>query len=160
VARHRVLAEGATAFASKATTGAEMDDAISSIAMIDRGRGLLAQYCGTNSDPFGLSSDEKQCFTALLPAGSSTTLKEGARLRYAFGDGQWALAYCSDNQGLRLVPSVGRGGTSPGALDALAGDVVAWPCPNVVAFELDSEGEALLFVEQGGLLYGPRPRVK
>jgi hypothetical protein len=60
---------------------------------------------------------------------------------------------------VRVVPSVGAGGNTGAKLDALAGDVVAWPCPNVLAVEVDPEGAPQLLLELDGQLYSPRPRL-
>lgn len=86
--------------------------------------------------------------------------KESTGLRYAFSGGVSVAAYCSASQGLRLVPELDASAVTAAKLEASAGDVVAWPCPNVIALEVDSDDQALLLLEQDGLLYSPRARVK
>jgi hypothetical protein len=161
-AAHRLLPApvATTTFEAKVRTGGEVDDAVSGITLLDRGSGLLVRYCGTDKDPFGVTGNEVLCYVALLPGGAKTTLSESATLRYGFGpDGQVA-AHCSASKGLRLIPSLGSGATDPAKLDAVAGDTVAWPCPNVLAVEVDPVGQPLLMLEQAGKLYAPRPRAK
>jgi hypothetical protein len=155
---HRFLAPTASAFAAKLRTGNEMDDEISSFTLSDRGRGLVATYCGTDEDPFNLSGNNYLCFAALLPATAKATLRETSSLRYGFGAESQVAAYCSASLGLRLLPAVGAGSTQASALDKIGGDVIAWPCPRVVAIEVDPDGEPLVLLEQEGKLYSPRPR--
>jgi hypothetical protein len=158
VAKHRLLPATSTTWAATATSGSELDDEISNLVMSDRGAGVVYKYCGTDADPFDLTDTDNLCYSALLPTGAKTTMPESNRLRYGFGpDAQIAL-YCSPKQGLRLIPKLGNGGKSTSELDTLAGDVVAWPCPNVVAVEVDPEGTPLIMVEQEGVLFSPRPR--
>jgi len=156
---HRRLLDGASAFEAKVRTGGDVDDAVSAITMSDRGGGLIVRYCGTDKDPLGATGNETLCYVALLPTGSKMTMNESASLRYAFGGEARVVAYCSSSQGLRFVPELGPGGATTAKLDALAGDVVAWPCPNIVALEVDPDGQPLILVEQDGQLYSPRPRV-
>jgi hypothetical protein len=160
VGNHRYLAPTLTTWGPVTQTGNEMDDEISSFTLADRGRGLVATYCGTDVDPVGLSKSDLLCFSALLPGGSKASVKESSTLHYGFGAASPALAYCSPTLGLRVVPELGAGGTDSAKLDKLAGDVAAWPCPNVVALEVDPEGQPLLMVELAGKLYSPRPRVQ
>lgn len=157
---HRRLLDSASAFEAKVRTGGEVDDAVSTITMTDRGGGLIVRYCGTDKDPFGATGNETLCYAALLPTGSKMTTNESAALRYAFGGEARVAAYCSPSQGLRLVPELGAGGTTPAKFDALAGDVVAWPCPKLLALEVDPDGQPLIMLEQDGQLYSPRPRVR
>lgn len=158
-AYHRRLLPDSMAWQAKQKTGSDMEDAISSFTMLERGSGVVARYCGTNEDPFGVTGDDRLCYSALLPTGTKASVRETTTLRYGIGANVQAAVYCSD-QGLRLLPDLGSGGTTYAALDAIGGDVVAWPCPNVVALEIDAADEALLIVEAGGKLYGPRPRVR
>lgn len=159
VAKHRLLPSTSTTWAATATSGSELDDEISNLVMSDRGAGVVYKYCGTDADPFDLTDTDNLCYSALLPAGAKTTMPESNRLRYAFGPSSQLALYCSAKQGLRLVPKLGSGGRSTAELDTLAGDVVAWPCPNVVAVEVDPDGMPLIIVEQEGALFSPRPRV-
>lgn len=161
VVHHRFVAPQADAFTSMtAVTGSEMDDSISSILMSDRGRGLVTQYCGTDEDPLGVTASGKLCYSALLPTGPKATYVELNTLRYAFGASSSSMAYCNPGMGTRLLPTVGPGGTTGAKLDAIGGDVVAWPCANVVALEVDPDDTPLLLLEQDGRLYSPRARVK
>lgn len=156
---HRRLASDASAFEPKVKTGGDVDDAISAITMSDRGGGLIARYCGTDKDPLGATGNETLCYLALLPSGSKMAMNESASLRYAFSGTTSVAAYCSSSQGLRLLPALDTGAITSAKLEAAAGDVVAWPCPSVLAIEVDPDGQPLLIVEQAGLLYSPRPRV-
>jgi hypothetical protein len=90
--------------------------------------------------------------------GVQSTVKESATLRYGFHGNDPIAAYCSQSQGTRLVTGVGNG-TSVAALDALPGEIVAWPCAPIVAIEADEDGELLVILEHDGALYSPRPRV-
>ena len=158
---HSVHLPGVSGFAPGAKIGSNMDDSISDILMSDRGTGVVTQYCGDNEDPLGITANGKLCYTALLPTGAKTTYPEFASLRYGFAaDGSPVMAYCSGTEGTRLIPDVAAGGTSGAQLDALAGDIVAWPCVNVVALEVDPDGTAQLVIEQAGQLYSPRARVQ
>jgi hypothetical protein len=161
VAHHRFVAPEADAFTTvTAVTGSEMDDSISSIVMSDRGQGIITQYCGTDDDPLGITASGKLCYSALLPMGPKTTYVEFNTLRYAFSASSSAMTYCNPGLGTRLLPMVGSGGTTGAKLDEIGGDVVAWPCANVVALEVDSDGTPLLLLEQDGRLYSPRARVE
>jgi hypothetical protein len=158
VAKHRFYGATATSWAATTTSGSEVDDEISNLVMSDRGAGLVFMYCGTDEDPFDITASEKLCYTALLPGTAKTTMRESRQLRYAFGQPDQVALYCSPTHGLRLIPKLGGGGRTPGDLDKLAGDVVAWPCPNVVALEVDPDAAAVMMLEQEGVLYSPRPR--
>ena len=158
VAKHRLWTTDVMNWGSVVVSGIEMDDEISNLVLSDRGAGVVSLYCGTNDDPFGVTADERLCYNALIPGGAKATMKETSGLRYAFGSDFQAAVHCSPTEGLRLVPSLGSGGKTPPALDALAGDVVAWPCPNVVALEVDEDDVPLLLVEHAGSLYSPLPR--
>jgi hypothetical protein len=157
---HRRLPADAAAFETKVRTGGDVDDAVSGITLYDRGNGLLIRYCGTDKDPLGATGNETLCYTALPPSDVKMTTSERANLRYAFGPDAQPVAYCSASKGLRLAPTVGSGASDQGELEALAADIVAWPCPNVLALEVDPDGEPLLIIEQDGTLYSPRPRVR
>jgi hypothetical protein len=158
---HRFVAPDASAFTTTtAITGSQMDDSISSILMSDRGVGIVTQYCGTDQDPLGVTASGKLCYSALLPMGPKATYVEFNTLRYGFGAGASSMAYCNPGMGTRLLPMVGAGGTTAAKLDAIAGDIVAWPCANVVALDVDPDGTPLLLLEQDGQLYSPRARVK
>lgn len=157
---HQRLPADAAAFEGKVKSGGNVDDAVSSVTLSDRGSGLLLRYCGTDKDPFGVTGNDTLCYTALLPAGTKMTVSEDATRRYAFGPDGEAVAYCNENQGIRLAPTLGTGDADRAKLDALAADVVAWPCANVLALEIDPDGEPLLMLELAGKLYSPRPRVR
>lgn len=158
VAKHRLYGAAATNWGTTTTSGSELDDEISSLTMSDRGAGVVYTYCGTDADPFGITGNEKECYSALLGATAKTTMREGKHLRYAFGQPDQAALYCSPTHGLRLIPKLGGGGRAASDLDKLAGDVVAWPCANVVALEVDPDGTAVMLIEQEGVLYSPRVR--
>jgi hypothetical protein len=158
VAKHRLYSAMATNWAATTVSGSELDDEISNLVMSDRGAGVVYLYCGTDEDPFGITGNDKECYVALLPGTAKTTMREGKQLRYAFGNPDQVALYCSPTHGLRLIPKLGSGGRGPGDLDKLAGDVVAWPCPNVVALEVDPDGTAVMMVELEGQLYSPRVR--
>jgi hypothetical protein len=157
---HQRLPADASVFDAKVKSGGDVDDAVSAVTLFDRGQGLLLRYCGTDKDPFGVTGNDTLCYTALLPAGTKMTVSEDASRRYAFGPNGEAVAFCSESQGLRLAPLLGTGDADRAKLDALAADVVAWPCPNIVAIEVDADGEPLLMLELAGKLYSPRARVR
>jgi hypothetical protein len=156
---YRHLGPDSTSFGAKSRAGSDVDDSVSSLVLDGRGSGVMARYCGTDKDPLGATSDELECYTALLPSSVRQTLKESSNVRYTFNGDEHALAYCSPTLGVRLVPDIGSGRKSVAELDELTGDVVAWPCGTITAVEVDEEGKPLVVLEHEGALYSPRPLV-
>jgi hypothetical protein len=154
----RQLPPESTTFNAKARSGIDVDDSVSSFTITPRGSAMVTRYCGTDKDPLGVTDDDLLCYAGLTPVGVQSTVKESATLRYGFHGNDPIAAYCSQSQGTRLVTGVGNG-TSVAALDALPGEIVAWPCAPIVAIEADEDGELLVILEHDGALYSPRPRV-
>jgi hypothetical protein len=155
----RALPATELAFTAEARAGSNIDDSVTEHIMRDRGAGIVARYCGTNVDPLGITGTERLCRVGLLPSNVRASLRESTGMRYAFSETAPVAAYCSPTHGVRLLRNVGTGGTSFGALDALSGDIVAWPCPTIVAVEADETGDVWMVLELDGALYSPRPRV-
>ncbi|HVJ14323.1 MAG TPA: hypothetical protein VM686_02740 [Polyangiaceae bacterium] len=153
----RLVSDG-TAFLAKTRAGIDVDDRVSSYVLSPRGSGVVGRYCGTDMDPLGASSDDLLCYAALVPSGVRSTVKESSNVRYAFDGIEPIAAYCSATAGLRIVDEVITG-TDVSALEARAGEIVTWPCAQIVALEVDDEGDPLVVVRYGGALYSPRPRV-
>jgi hypothetical protein len=145
-------------FGNRTRGGIDVDDYVSSYALEGRGTGVVGRYCGSDVDPLGVSSTDLLCYVALTPAGVQASVKESTQVRYAFIGTSAIAVYCSSTEGVRLVTSLGSGGRTTSALDALAGQVVAWPCSPIVALEADEDGDPLVIIESDGALYSPRPR--
>jgi hypothetical protein len=154
----RLLPGAAMAFNGTTRAGIDVDDSVSSNTLAGRGSGVVARYCGTDEDPLGVSSTDLLCYGALHPSGIHSTVKESSNVRYAFQGTNPFAAYCSAALGVRLIDTVATG-TSVGALDARAGEIVAWPCTPIVAVEVDDDGEPHVILQFDGALYSPRPRV-
>jgi len=145
----RLLPDG-TSFLAKTRAGVDVDDFVSSYAMRSRGSGVIARYCG---------DQEPVCYAALLPSGIRSTMVESENVRYAFDGIEPLAAYCSPARGVRVLTEVDAG-TSIAALEAKAGEIIAWPCMPIVALEVDDDGEPLVILQFDGALYSPRPRVR
>jgi hypothetical protein len=113
---------------------------------------------GIQVGPLGVSGDDLLCYANLLPNLVQSTIKETSSTRYGFDGTAPAAAYCHPSLGTRLITSVSAG-TAVSTLNARPGDVVAWPCTRVVAFEVDDDGLPLVILQHDGALYSPRPRV-
>jgi hypothetical protein len=155
---YRRLGADSSTFTGKTRAGIDVDDSVSSFALAGRGNGVVGQYCGTDIDPLGVSGDDLLCYANLLPNLVQSTIKETSSTRYGFDGTAPAAAYCHPSLGTRLITSVSAG-TAVSTLNARPGDVVAWPCTRVVAFEVDDDGLPLVILQHDGALYSPRPRV-
>jgi hypothetical protein len=139
------------AFAPSVQAGANTDDYLTSLALDSRGRGLVVRYCGSDVDPLNLSSTGFRCFTGGLSTDGVLVRRvpnEGASVRHAFANRTHLQVACDDEGVLRLGTDVE---TDPG-------EPVSWPCPSIVAAEVDADGEFLPVVAVGSQLHLLRPR--
>ena len=142
------LAPDETAFGGETQAGTATDDYLTDLSIIDRGSGVVVYYCGSDSDPFGVSGTGYACFfSGYPPGGTFSTLPYGMS-KPAFGvtSSVVAAGYC-DGDSLRVTSDVAGD----------PGPVVVWPCSGIDALEFDTAGVPQLLVRSGSSLYAPKP---
>jgi hypothetical protein len=143
-------------FGTKKKGGAAVDDYVTSIEVHSRGNGFLIHYCGSDVDPFHLSSSDMACFTAGHTEGGghyySVPRKELPHDMHAFTFGSIAVSYCDKDAYLRVSTLAG---TDPGT-------AILWPCTNtnVVALDIDPMGNVLPVVSLSNTLYAMQKQPK
>jgi len=124
----RQLAPDATAFGSEFQMGNDLDDYLTSISVVDRGRGLVVEYCGSDENLLG-GPDEFECLTASVLEDASASRNIGAessQVRHAFARDARQSVTCHSTEGTQV-----------------GGEAWAWPCLDVEALELDPAGAAV-----------------
>ena len=109
------------------------------------------RYCGSDVDPWGLSSTDYLCYTAAFTPNGGGNLAlpdEKQTSRYAFTDSLIVGGICDREVGLELT-------TAP---ETDAGETALWPCPELDALEIDASGDFVFLVRHGNSLYFPRRR--
>ncbi|MGE0327870.1 MAG: IPT/TIG domain-containing protein [Polyangiaceae bacterium] len=146
--RCQKLGPSDTSFGSSFACGISMDDYITSLDFSDRGRGTALRYCGSDVDPWGLSSTDYLCYTALLTPDGSPKLSlpdEKQTSRYAFTDSLVVGGICDRDLGTQLTADPGND----------PGEIALWPCPELDALEIDGAGDFVLLVRHEDALYFP-----
>lgn len=145
------LAPDATGFTSFKSCGSSMDDYITTLELESRGAGVIVSYCGTDVDPVGTSGNELLCRTGAVTVGGVVEERlpadESLRRRYTFSPNLISSAVCAADT-LDLI----------GDISSAAKQSAIWPCPDIVALELDASGDFVYVVRLGDTLYAPRRR--
>lgn len=134
------VSDDQTEFAAPVRGGSSVDDYVTSLGLVGRGRGFLIDYCGSDVDPLNLTGDSYRCYTAAHSdrgVSLENSRKEAEGARHAFTRVSMALAYCDGGAQLMLTrddPAV-----EPGS-------VVAWPCLEAEVLEIDPLDEVVLIV--------------
>lgn len=121
----RQLAPEATAFGTEFQMGNDLDDYLTSISVVDRGRGILVEYCGSDENLLG-GPDEFECLTAGVVEDGSASRNIGVEsnhVRHAFTSDARQSVTCHSSEGTHV-----------------SGEVWAWPCLTVEALEIDPGG--------------------
>lgn len=134
----RQLAPDASAFGTEFQMGNDLDDYLTELSVVDRGRGLLVKYCGSDENLLG-GEDEVECLTAGVVADTTAFRSIGAEtntLRHAFSVDARQWVTCHATQGTQI-----------------GGETWVWPCLDVAALEIDPSGAAIpVFRHDGELL--------
>ncbi|HEY6723107.1 MAG TPA: IPT/TIG domain-containing protein [Polyangiaceae bacterium] len=134
----RQLAPDATAFGSEFQMGNDLDDYLTSISVVDHGRGLLIEYCGSDENLLG-GPDDHECLTAGVVEAAAAFRNIGAEssaLRHAFTGATRHSLSCDSSSG-----------------NQVDGEVWAWPCLDVETLEIDPAGASVpVFRHDGQLL--------
>ncbi len=132
--------------------GGSVDDYITSLQIIDKGRGIVVRYCGSDSDPWGVSGTAYRCYDGLhTPAGASISKVsvDVTASRHAFSAARAVAGYCDEADTFRLRTDTD---TAP-APDAPIGEAIVYPCQSTVALEVDPNGDFVPVVRRGNTLY-------
>jgi hypothetical protein len=148
---HRRLGPFDDTFAAQVRTGRNADDYLTSLKMKSRGRGVVTEFCGSDVDPFGLSSTDLVCHASAFSTEGATVLtgrRPDRGASYAFADRTVAVGYCDAEGSLRVTTNYG---TDPGS-------AVAWPCAELLSLEIDEAGALLPVIRFEERLYVPTRR--
>jgi hypothetical protein len=151
----QTLLSASSTFGTPAPAGGSVDDFVSTLVAESRGDGFLIRYCGSDVDPFGFSGSEYRCRVSLVtPDGthSDGSWKDDATSRHTIRGTGMAGLRCDDKAGSQLFPDVKTAAANT------APDIAAWPCPPVLAAELDDDGALQVILRSGSSLFSPRPQ--
>jgi hypothetical protein len=141
------LSDDQTEFEPSTQGGSSVDDYVTSLSLVSRGRGFLLEYCGSDVDPLALTGTDYRCYTAAHSDRGALSLngpKESDGARYSFTRLGVTLAYCDADDQLRIT-------RDDRAVDP--GTIVTWPCVDPAVLEVDPNDEVVLVVPyQGELL--------
>jgi hypothetical protein len=140
----RRLPPASAQFEPASVAGRSTDDYLTSLTLVGNGSGIVVHYCGSDVDPFGFSSTGYRCFASARSTDGAELMsapRSSANARLAFTRRVVSVAYCDGEDTLRFTTAYG---TDPG-------EPIAWPCPEIVALELDEDREPLLIVATGNL---------
>lgn len=134
----RQLAPDDTTFGSEFQMGNDLDDYLTSIAVVDRGRAVVVEYCGSDENLLG-GPDEYECLTAGVVEDATAFRNIGAEsntVRHAFTSATRHSLTCNSSSGSQID-----------------GETWAWPCLSVEALEIDPGGASVpVFRDAGQLL--------
>lgn len=133
------------------SAGSGVDDYITSLEILDKGRGVVVRYCGSDSDPWGVSSTAYRCYDGLLNAAGAAIAKVSVDVtasRHAFSASRAVAGYCDEASSFRL-----RTDTDIAvAPDTPIGEAIVYPCQATVALEIDPNGDFVPVVRRGTTL--------
>jgi hypothetical protein len=140
------------------SAGSSVDDYVTSLEILDKGRGVVVRYCGSDNDPWGVSSTSYRCYDGLhTPAGAFIARVEVDvdLSRHAFSAARAVAGYCDGADTFRLRTDTD---TAP-APDVPIGEAIVYPCQSTLALELDPQGDFVPVVRRGTTLHllGRRP---
>jgi hypothetical protein len=141
---------GASSFALGKKVGLSMDDYLTEIMIETRGAGLILRYCASDVDPVLHTSADDTCKSSVRTSNGIVPAKnviEDEQSRFVFTPEIAGAAQCGGD-GLAVTVDLAKD----------PGEVVAWPCPRLLAVEIDAEGYFLPVVQEGGVAYSPRKR--
>jgi hypothetical protein len=142
-------AEGA--WSTNVNGGGTVDDYVTGLEFLDKGRGVVLRSCGSDVDPFGLSGTDYYCFDALHAQGGGSILGvpvDATSSRHAFSADHAVAGYCDDEDTFRL-----RSDDDPVSETEPTGEAVVYPCQTTFALEIDPSGEFVPVIRAGSTLY-------
>jgi hypothetical protein len=150
--RLRRLDASSGMWSGESSAGGAVDDYITSLEVLDKGRGVVVRYCGSDSDPWGVSGTAYRCYDGLhTPAGASVAKVsvDVTASRHAFSASRAVAGYCDESNTFRLRTDTD---TAP-APGAPIGEAIVYPCQQTVALEIDPDGDFVPVVRRGTTLY-------
>lgn len=147
----RRLPGAAAAWSTNATGGTSVDDYVTGLQFLDKGRGVILRYCGSDVDPFGLSGTDYYCFDALHAQGGGSILGvpvDSTNSRHAFSADHAVAGYCDGDRTFRL-----RSDDDPVSETEPPGEAVVYPCQATFALEIDPDGDFVPVIRSGSTLY-------
>lgn len=150
--RMRRLDASTLTWSDSMSAGSSVDDYITSLQVIDKGRGVVVRYCGSDVDPFGASGTTYSCYDGLhTPAGASIARVsvDATASRHAFSAARAVAGYCDGGDTFRLRTDTD---VAP-APDAPIGEAIVFPCQTTSALEIDSNGDYVPVVRRGNTLH-------
>lgn len=147
----RQLPGAAGVWSPNTTGGTSVDDYVTGLQVLDKGRGVVLRYCGSDVDPFGLSGTSYYCYDALHAQGGGSILGvpvDSSNSRHAFSADHAVAGYCDAERVFRLrTDDEIVSETEP------PGEAVLYPCQATVALEIDPDGDFVPVVRRGDTLY-------
>lgn len=150
--RLRRLDASSEEWGSSQSAGSNVDDYITSLEILDKGRGVVVRYCGSDTDPWGVSSTAYRCYDGLHnPAGASIARVsvDVTASRHAFSASRAVAGYCDDAETFRLRTDTDVASEPDGPV----GEAIVYPCQTTTALELDPNGDFVPVVRRGTLLH-------
>lgn len=138
------LTPAGTDFDPEIRVGASVDDYVTSLELVDRGRGLLVEYCGSDVDPLNVTGTDYRCYTAALTSAGlnlkSSSNEVEFRAYHAATTNKWIVGSCDRNEGTVLTE---------GEAATLVANLT-WPCVDFGGVELDPDGAPVVAVRHAG----------
>jgi hypothetical protein len=145
------LAPSASDFAGEKKAGNSLDDYLTVLELETRGAGMRLYWCGSDVDPVLGTPPESACDTLYISSGGTSVepqFKEDDYSRFVFTDELVGAAFCGNSGGLELTTDSQQA----------SGELAIWPCPRLIAVEIDPSGYFLPLIVHDDQLFSPRKR--
>lgn len=144
---------GGSDFGGAKQAGNSLDDYLTVLELEGRGAGMRLYWCGSDVDPVLGTPRESACDTLYVSSGGTSVepkFKEDDQSRFVFTESLVGAAFCGADGALELTT------------DTLAesGEPAIWPCPRLLAAEIDPAGWFLPLIVHDDRLYSPRKRTE
>jgi hypothetical protein len=150
--RMRRLDASTETWGGSESAGSSVDDYITSLEILDKGRGVVVRYCGSDTDPWGVSGTAYRCYDGLHNAAGASIAKVSVDItasRHAFSASRAVAGYCDDADTFRLRTDTDVAAEPDGPI----GEPIVYPCQTTVALEIDPNGDFVPVVRRGTTLH-------
>jgi len=148
----RRLAPSDTAFGAQRSAGSSVDDYVTSLQLVSKGRGLIVRYCGSDVDATGLSGTAYRCFDGLHAQQGGSLGRVPVDItssHHAFADARAVAGSCDSEKVFRLRTDTDVS-TDP---EEPLGEPIVYPCQSMLALEVDPDGQFVPVLRQGAILH-------
>jgi hypothetical protein len=149
--RMRRLDPSTLEWSDSLSAGSSVDDYITSLEVLDKGRGVVVRYCGSDVDPLGASGTTYRCYDGLHSAGAhiAKVSVDATASRHAFTPLRAVAGYCDPDATFRLRTDT----DVASAPEEPIGERIVFPCQTTAALEIDPNGDFVPVVRRGNMLH-------